>query len=765
MKKLLLLLFSISMFSQLGSAQCTIDAGFNITGCAGTTFSITATATQFTSYVWSSSGTGSFSNATSLSSIYIPSTADISSGNLITLTITGSGGACTAQSSSRNLSILPIPSVNIGPDQTICITGGTDAVTLNPTAINAASIQWSTSGTGTFSPNAQTMNAIYIPSVADITAQSVTLLANVSANSCVSPVDELVVSFIQAPTVNVGFDQTSCGNSISLNAASSNAAVFNWTTNGSGTFSNQTTLAPSYTPSPADIANGSVLLTLTGINNAGCVSSDQTTLNFPPASVVNAGLDITTCPNTPINLSNASAVNTAIYQWSTSGTGTFSNSTILQPVYQPSASDAATGNVTLTLVGLSNSGCTTLDNLIVTLFNSNEHVHAGADQIIASGTAILSGTAVGTTSVLWSSNGSGTFNNTTSLNAIYTPSAADIANGIVKLKLTSTSTGICSPAEDELLLTIGSDLTLSGIITAATNKLDKGVVLLFKQGNSGLNFITSDTITSSDNGAYSFNHVPAGTYVLLASPANGSAFLNTYLPTYSGGTQTWETAGTVSFTSNFSYSIALSTYTSADPSWNTGTDIIAGFVDITADGSANTRITTTAVPAAYVIVYLTTAAGNKIAYTQTDKNGYYSFKNVKAGNYKISPEFLGTALAAGAQTSLPIVSDGMPSTTENGSMSLEERSTSTTGIINTTKSIIVDAYPNPAKNTVSINLTTSSNAGEINIFNETGLIKLQQSVSLNNPTVTLNIESLPAGIYLLQLVTEQEIYTSKIIKY
>lgn len=673
MKKILLVLLSAVLFSPiLSNAQCTINAGNAITVCAGSPIVTQASAIQFTSYLWSTTGSGTFTTITSLNSSYTPSTADINAGS-VTLTITGTGGGCTNASSSVAVTILPLPTINAGTDQTVC-----------------------------------------------------------------------------------------AGTPVNLSASMVGATTINWTKSGTGTFSSQTALNPSYTPSTADITAGSVTLTATVISSAGCASLDQVIITIPASATINAGPDKTTCTGTPISLNATMTGGTAI-NWTTSGTGTFSSQTTANTIYTASAADAAGEIVTLTATVISTVGCTSLDNVTLTILPTGV-LYAGPDQFIASGSASLSGTALNTTSVAWTTTGSGTFANTATLSTTYTPSAADIANGIVKITLTSTDNAACAAIADELLLSIGTNFSISGTVTAAANKLDKGVVLLFKQETTGLRFIKSDTIISADAGMYNFDHTPAGTYVLLASPITGSSVTSTFLPTYSGGTQLWNTAQSFTISGNSTNNILLTSYVSADPTWNTGADIISGLITVSANASANARITSSTNPAAFVTVYLTNANGDKIAYTQTDKDGKYSFNNVKAGSYKVAPEFAGTGLP-GSATSIPLVTDGLAATVENGSMTLEERSSTSTGILNTTKSTIAIAYPNPAKNYVSIDVSVSTGTGEIKLFNETGAIKLQQQVRLNDPTITVNIESLATGIYLLQVVTENEIYTSKIVKY
>ncbi len=216
MKKLLLLLLSIGAFPILSMSQCTLGVGSNQTGCVGTTFWASAAATQYTTFAWSTSGTGTFQSQTSESSVYYPSNADAATGT-VTLTITASGGGCSTQSKSLTHTVYPWPGIDMGLNQTICAPGG--VVNLNPVTVGAASIDWNTSGSGTFSPNAQTINAIYTPSSADITAGSIQITAHVtSVHACVSPMDDVYVSFVYIPLVDAGFDQTSCGNQTFLNA-------------------------------------------------------------------------------------------------------------------------------------------------------------------------------------------------------------------------------------------------------------------------------------------------------------------------------------------------------------------------------------------------------------------------------------------------------------------------------------------------------------------------------------------------------------------
>ncbi|HSY60771.1 MAG TPA: T9SS type A sorting domain-containing protein, partial [Cytophaga sp.] len=266
-------------------------------------------------------------------------------------------------------------------------------------------------------------------------------------------------------------------------------------------------------------------------------------------------------------------------------------------------------------------------------------------------------------------------------------------------------------------------------------------------------------------GAYSVDNVPAGNYIIFASPTRVSNFANTFLPTYVGGVQNWDQAQVISVTANKFQDFTLTAYTSADPTWDTGNDVISGVVYLDGSGQVLLRTTTTnaQVPAANATVYLTNANGEKIAYTQTDANGRYVFTNIIAGKFRAVPELGGTAIS-GSQGYVQIVTDGNSSTVEDGSINIQERTSSTTGVIYA-KTLSLNTYPNPATTTISFNLANSTSTGTVKLLNQAGVVQLQQEVDLSTTTVTLNIEKIPAGIYILQVTSADEVYTSKVIKY
>ncbi|MEI6436153.1 MAG: hypothetical protein WCP32_15055, partial [Bacteroidota bacterium] len=123
------------------NALATADAGTAISTCANAgAVNITtgASATNYASVVWTSSGTGTFANSNSLTTAtYTPSGADITAGS-VTLTLTATGNSpCGNAVSTKILTIIPTvgtPVFTLGAASTRC--QGAGSVTYSATATN-----------------------------------------------------------------------------------------------------------------------------------------------------------------------------------------------------------------------------------------------------------------------------------------------------------------------------------------------------------------------------------------------------------------------------------------------------------------------------------------------------------------------------------------------------------------------------------------------------------------------------------------------------
>jgi hypothetical protein len=172
----------------------TADAGSDGTTCGNNPYTLSGSATNYISILWSSSGDGIFSDPTLLDAEYLPGTGDIDNGN-VTLTLTaGATPPCADAVDDMLLSIQGSPMANAGDDDGICQG---ETYNLSGNASNYATISWSTDGDGSFDdPNI--LDPVYTPGPSDIDNRGATLSLEAT------PIAPCTVGMIDA--MNLGVD-------------------------------------------------------------------------------------------------------------------------------------------------------------------------------------------------------------------------------------------------------------------------------------------------------------------------------------------------------------------------------------------------------------------------------------------------------------------------------------------------------------------------------------------------------------------------------
>src|SRR6185369_11027319 len=164
-----------------------------------------------------------------------------------------------------------------------------------------------TGGTGTFNPNRNTPNAIYVPSGSEIGA-TITLTWNVpdpdGSGPCTAVSDDMIITVNSPVIASAGNDQTICG----ATAVSLSANVItggNWT-GGTGTFNpNRNTANATYTPAVSEVSTTVVLSwNVPDPDGAGpCTAiSDDINITINAPSTANAGADQVACGNANVTL-------------------------------------------------------------------------------------------------------------------------------------------------------------------------------------------------------------------------------------------------------------------------------------------------------------------------------------------------------------------------------------------------------------------------------------------------------------------------------
>ncbi|TAF89974.1 MAG: hypothetical protein EAZ48_01240, partial [Flavobacteriia bacterium] len=255
-----------------------------------------------------------------------------------------------------------------------------------------------------------------------------------------------------------------------VNDCYTTSSTYAWTFN-SGTPASSTVLNPG---SITYATTGNFTYSLSATNECG-TDTENNTITVNQAAIVAASANSISCSGQAISLSGSVTGGATGGTWTSSAGGNFlPNSTTLNASFVPSP--GVTGSVTLTLTATGVvAPCPSVNDQVTISLNANPIAMAGNDTSICAGSTVLLQGSIGgaATSATWSTTGSGTFQSVSSLNTIYTPSAADIAAGSVSLILTTNDpAGPCDPAKDTLnvviipipTLTVGSSSAIcSGV--------------------------------------------------------------------------------------------------------------------------------------------------------------------------------------------------------------------------------------------------------------------------------------------------------------
>lgn len=328
-----------------------VDAGKNDTICASAPMiAISGTVNGSASTgIWSTTGSGSFGNVGSLSTFYTMSAADTLAGT-VQLILTSTGGICNAEKDTVTFIILKAPLVNAGPDNSYCNNAN---VPLNGMITGFTNTgMWTTTGTGTFTPNNTVLNGSYIPSASDILNGFVKLVLESTNNKNCSPKrDSLLITFKPAPNANFSKPIACATQSVQFTDMSSiisgSITSYNWNFGDGGTSIaqnpvNSYSLANTYT------------VTFWVSSSNGCVDSIQKVININvlPVADFTVGTPCEGQQTQFFNQSNISVGNIISWSWNFGDGG----KDTLNPNPLHAFGSPAVFNVNLTVK--SDSGCT-----------------------------------------------------------------------------------------------------------------------------------------------------------------------------------------------------------------------------------------------------------------------------------------------------------------------------------------------------------------------------------------------------------------------
>ncbi|KAA9332660.1 T9SS type B sorting domain-containing protein [Adhaeribacter soli] len=361
----------------------------------------------------STSNVLNFSNITTGTSFPLTFTSVCGEANTYPVNITVEDNNCPPGKRSETIQIEVVKykgPERIFGDTTVC-TGTNEAY--NVTSKATANYNWRLQGGGTFvgsrtNPNVQvnwtTPGRYKLTAIETGTGtcrDSVSFFVNVGLGLNVT---------VNAPA------PVCAGTPVTLTAAG--ATSYTWT-DGTNTFTGtNVTVSPTTTTT----------YTVVGAGGTGCTGTNTVTVTVTPPPAVNAGTDRTICVGASTTLTASGA---ATYTW-TDGTNTFTgNNVAVNP----------TTNTTYTVTGLNANGCSSTDQVTVTV-TPGPVVNAGTDKTICAGSATTL-TATGAGSYSWT-DGTNTF---TGASVTVTPTAT------TTYTVTGTTAGSCT-GNDQVTVTV-----------------------------------------------------------------------------------------------------------------------------------------------------------------------------------------------------------------------------------------------------------------------------------------------------------------------
>ena len=192
-------------------------------------------------------------------------------------------------------------------------------------------------------------------------------------------------------------------------------------------------------------------------------SRDTIILTIDKQPAIYAGADASICGIQNYTLADATIdVAGAKVYWTTSGTGGFSDKTIINTTYIPSQGDIVNGFVELTVLYNHVGVCNIVSDVMTLTILKQPDASAGSDvsTCFKQPVQIVDATAYRFSYILWTTNGSGVLENENTLSPTYVP--GDAETGDVLLKMEVVGEGVCfsDTITDELILTIYPELLI-----------------------------------------------------------------------------------------------------------------------------------------------------------------------------------------------------------------------------------------------------------------------------------------------------------------
>ncbi|MCW3086386.1 MAG: hypothetical protein JWP12_3752 [Bacteroidetes bacterium] len=501
------------------SPAATVNAGLNDTICQLGTATLAGTmGGSASSITWTSNGSGTFNDTTNAGAVYTPSAADIAAGSVVlTITTDDPTGSCPAVNDFMILSITPLDNPSFSySGGTFCQSGANPVPTL--TGVAGGIFSSSPGGLVFVSTATGEVNL----GGSGLGTYSIVYTTN---GPCPSA-DTALLTITTAPVATFGFTSSatafcqSSPNPTPIFGAGASSGAFTATPAGLAFVSTATgeiNLAGS-TP-------GTYVVTNTIVAAGGCAAAvDSLTITINQPATADAGINTAICAGSAATIAGSSIGGSATsLSWTSSGTGTFNDNTLVNTTYTPSAADTTAGAVTLYITTNDPAGACSavVDSMVLTLIAlpAAPPVIAPPAYCVGSTVGPLTATSTGG-SISWYSDAA-----LTTLVGTSNPFTPTGVTGTTTFWVTETVGACVSPASQVTInfnpLPVAD--SSSSVVTSAncgtTSGGISGVTII--SGQSPYTYVWQNASGVTVDTTLNLGNVGPGVYTLTITDANG----------------------------------------------------------------------------------------------------------------------------------------------------------------------------------------------------------------------------------------------------
>jgi len=498
-----------------------------------------------------------------LSAITQTLTNNTSSPATATYTVIPVNGTCTGNPFKVIVTVNPSATVNAGSNQDIC-TGS--AVQLNGSIGGAATSATWNGGTGTFTPNRNSLTPVYTPSAAEITTGSITLTLNSNdpdgAGPCPAVTSSVTININSLPTLTYSSVNLNCNGgangSITLSVSSGTPAFsYAWTASNGGSIPSGQVNAQNLT----NLVAGTYRVTVNDSKTCGVAKS--VILTEPTALVAGESHLNVSCAGDASSVKITATGGTSPY----TGTGTYLQ-TVGTTTYTITDANGCTASVKAIVTAIPNTAPVITTNPVIRNFN-------GCTTANITGPAFSSASAGSTYAEFSDTNNKGVANDNC---AITTVSYQDVANASCPITVTRTWTlgdasGLTTTCQQILKVTDVDKPTW----TTATGLLNRSIECSDAAGQLAAKALFP-TATDACDPTVSDIGKPVKTSGVFV-PSGGCSQSGTY-------TNSWKVTDACGNTSD-AYTQVITIKDNTPPAWTT----LAGSLDRTLQCSDNVGLT------------------------------------------------------------------------------------------------------------------------------------------------------------------------------